>query len=263
MTPADQRAPELRLPEMTVGAERILGVASELFYRRGIHAVGVDTIAAESGITKRTLYDRFGSKDNLVVAYLQARHEAWWTRLEQRLATAPAPRVLCVFDAYVHDPLPSERGCPFLNAAGELPSDHPAHRVVRAHKEAVRQRLVELVRDDRPDLDDPEEAADHVFLLLEGAVTHRGIDQGDRLLSAARGMAAELLEDPGDPDRLRGTGGGSAELDEEHADDDEADAGEHTSGEGLVPDHPGEEGDRHDAESRPETVGDPDGNPGS
>ncbi|MDQ4084268.1 MAG: TetR/AcrR family transcriptional regulator, partial [Actinomycetota bacterium] len=54
---------------LTPGAQRILDVASELFYWRGIHAVGVDTIAAESGVTKRTLYDRFGSKDGLVVAY--------------------------------------------------------------------------------------------------------------------------------------------------------------------------------------------------
>ena len=77
---------------LTPRARRILEVASRLFYLHGIHAVGVDTIAAESGVTKRTLYDRFGSKDALVTAYLQERHDTWWARLEQRLASASRPR---------------------------------------------------------------------------------------------------------------------------------------------------------------------------
>lgn len=185
---------ELVVPEMTPGAQRILAVASDLFYRRGIHAVGVDTIAAESGITKRTLYDRFGSKDHLVEVYLQARHAAWWVRLEERLAEAPRPRVLAVFDAYVDDPLPSDRGCGFLNAAGELPSEHPAQAVVRAHKRAVRRLLAELVREERPDLEDPDGTADEVFLLLEGSIAHRGLGDGDALMRRARERATQLLE---------------------------------------------------------------------
>jgi len=68
-------------PRLTPGARRILEVASALFYRHGIHAIGVDTIAAESGVTKRTLYDRFGSKDELVAAYLRARDERWRARV--------------------------------------------------------------------------------------------------------------------------------------------------------------------------------------
>ncbi|SCG72402.1 transcriptional regulator, TetR family [Micromonospora humi] len=178
------------MPTLTPGARRILQVASELFYRRGIHAVGVDTIAAESGLTKRTLYDRFGSKEKLVTVYLQARHEAWWARLEQRIAEARAPRVLAVFDAYLGDPLATDRGCAFLNAAGELPVGHPAHRVVRAHKQAVRRRLAELLQGE---VDDPDATADHLFLLLEGGVAHRGVDRHDHLLSAARTMAERLV----------------------------------------------------------------------
>lgn len=188
LTPAD-----LDVPRLTAGARRILEVATELFYRHGIHAVGVDTIAAESGVTKRTLYDRFGSKDGLITVCLQARHQAWWARLEERVAGAPNPRVLAVFAAYAEDQLPSDRGCAFLNAAAELPSDHPGYRVIRAHKKAVRQRIGELLRQDRPDLNDPEEMADRLFLLVEGAISHRGIDGDDRLQITARTMAERMV----------------------------------------------------------------------
>ena len=130
---------------LTPGARRILEVASQLFYRDGIHAVGVDTIAAESGVTKRTLYDRFGSKDALVAAYLRRRHELWWQQFEQRIAGAESPRALVVFDAYLDDATMVSRGCAFVNAAAELPRDHAAYTAIREHKQAVRDRLAELV----------------------------------------------------------------------------------------------------------------------
>ncbi|MCK1803588.1 TetR/AcrR family transcriptional regulator [Brevibacterium sp. R8603A2] len=180
---------------LSPGARRILDTASALFYEHGIHTVGVDTIAARSGITKRTLYDRFGSKDALVTAYLQARHEAWWDDLERRIDRALAPRVLAVFDAYASTGLPSVRGCAFLNAAGELPLDHPGQAVIRAHKTAVRRRLGELLHADHPDLSDRGSLAEHLFLLLEGAIAHRGVDGDDRRLVRARGLAAQLLGD--------------------------------------------------------------------
>ncbi|WP_308798064.1 TetR/AcrR family transcriptional regulator [Agromyces silvae] len=188
-------AGRLRVPELTPGAARILTVASELFYRRGIHAIGVDTIAVESGVTKRTLYDRFGSKDGLVTVYLQARHREWWDRLEERIAQAPSPRVLAVFDAYAGDPLPNDRGCAFLNAAGELPADHPAYGVVRAHKLAVRRRIDELLAEDHREPAAREQLGEHLFLLLEGAIAHTGIDGDDALLRRVRTLAEHLLND--------------------------------------------------------------------
>ncbi|MCP3425591.1 TetR/AcrR family transcriptional regulator [Rothia sp. AR01] len=193
---AGETAEVLKVPELTPGARRIVEVAAELFYRRGIHAVGVDTIARESGITKRTLYDRFGSKDALVAVYLQARHQRWWERLERRIAGAPWPRALAVFDAYADDEWSSERGCAFLNAAGELPAEHPAYRVVRAHKRAVRDRLAGLVRADCPDAENPEALTEHLFLLLEGAIAHRGLDGDATSLASARGLAEHLLQRP-------------------------------------------------------------------
>lgn len=180
---------------LTPGARRILDTASELFYDRGIHAVGVDTIAAESGVTKRTLYDRFGSKDTLVAAYLERRHDQWWSLWRQRVEAAPPPRALTVFDSYLIDAPTSARGCAFLNAAAELPQSHPAYEVVRRHKRLVRERLEELIADD-PGVSHPDQLAEHLFLLLEGAIAHRGIDGSTERLTRARALAAQLLSGP-------------------------------------------------------------------
>ena len=190
-TTSTERAQDLRPPELTPGARRIVEAASELFYRHGIHAVGVDTIARESGITKRTLYDRFGSKDALVTAYLQVRHQAWWDHLEERIAQTSSPRVLTVFDVYAQGAC--DRGCPFLNAAGELAVDHPGYRVVRAHKRAVRERLADLVSVDHPHVADPGLMAEQLFLLLEGAIAHRGLDGDAHLFGTARSLAERLV----------------------------------------------------------------------
>lgn len=177
-------------PRMTPAARRILEAAAELFVAHGIHAVGVDRIAAESGVTKRTLYDRFGSKDALVAAYLQARHDAWWERWEARTRDEPSPRALAVFDAYAEAPGVA-RGCAFLNAAGELPEEHPGFAVIREHKRLVRERLEALIAQDG--VDDAAALAEHVFLLVEGAVAHRGIDGDAARLARARAIAGALL----------------------------------------------------------------------
>ncbi len=181
-----------RASTLTPGARRILDAASQLFYERGIQAVGVDAIASASGVTKRTLYDRFGSKEALVTAYLERRDASWWARWEQRLANAPSPRALTVFDAYREDADSSGRGCAFLNAAAELPEGHPALPVIRTHKRRVRQRIEELVSEDSQA--EPASLADHLFLLAEGAVAQQAVDgDTDRLLHA-RALAAGLFE---------------------------------------------------------------------
>lgn len=178
--------------QLTDGARKILDSASELFYRNGIHAVGVDAIAAGAGVTKRTLYDRFGSKDALVVAYLTERDRRWWERFEERLATAPRPRVLAVFDSYRADVDEGDRGCAFINAAAELPFSHPAYDVIRDHKQRVHERMAQLVSEDGV-ADDPREVAEHLYLLLEGAVSHRGIDGSDQRLRRAGELAERIL----------------------------------------------------------------------
>lgn len=171
---------------MTTPAGRLLlERASELFYAEGITAVGVAGIAEAAGVTKKTLYDCFGSKAALVAAYLQRRHDLWWAHLQERLAADPS--VLTLVDAYLAHPwFDTDRGCAFQRAAAELPDDHPGRAVVRAHKEAVRAEIERLVEGDRA-------LADHLFLLLEGALARRGVEGTTAGLEAARRCAHALV----------------------------------------------------------------------
>ncbi|PSL00890.1 TetR family transcriptional regulator [Murinocardiopsis flavida] len=183
---------------LTPAARRILDVASELFYQRGIRAVGVDTIAAESGITKRTLYDRFGSKEALVAAYLGARDERWRAFVESRIAAVPAgspARVLAPFDALAEwtAPPPSARGCAFLNAFGELPEpDHPARAVVIGEKTWLRDRFRALLAE--AGAARPDGLAVQLLSLHEGAVVAYSM-AGERGAAAEARAAARVLLD--------------------------------------------------------------------
>lgn len=183
------------LDHLTPGARRILEVASGLFYEQGIHPVGVDTIAAESKVTKPILYKNFGNKDGLVTAYLRHRHTTWWSALEAVIAVADRPRALAFFDVYAENARTITRGCAYLNAAAELAEDHPAYPVIRQHKHLVWKRLAELIAEDRPDAAEPSRLADHLFLLLEGAFAHHRI-YGPGLLVEGREIAEELLRAP-------------------------------------------------------------------
>lgn len=183
---------QVQTPALTPGARRILDAAERLFYAQGIHAVGVEAIAAEAGMTKRTLYNRFGSKEALVEAYLRQRHERWWVRLQERLAVAPEPRVLAVFDSYRDDADGALHGCAFLNAAAELRGDHPGLTVIREHKQAVREKVQRLIAAERGK-EAAQRLTEHVFLLLEGAIAQRGVDPDGRSLEIAQGLARELL----------------------------------------------------------------------
>lgn len=179
---------------LTPGARRILEVASELFYWRGIHAVGVDTIAAESGVTKRTLYDRFGSKDALVAAYLAARDRRWRELVLARLDAAgsdPPARVLAPFDVLPEWLVPSSRGCSFVNAFAELPDvDHPGRRLVVAEKTWLRDLFRTQLGE--AGVAEPDILATQLLSLHEGAiVSHAIVGEVDAAASAR--AAAEAL----------------------------------------------------------------------
>jgi len=152
--------------------ERILAVARDLFYRRGIHAVGVDAIAEAAGTNKMTLYRHFSSKDELVTACLRmiaAKVIAEWDAITAAHPCDPRGE-LTAWLQHIGQWFMAEagRGCALANAAVELPDpDHPARQVVREHKSAVRDRLARLCRD--AGLCDPDAAASQVFLICEGA----------------------------------------------------------------------------------------------
>jgi AcrR family transcriptional regulator len=180
---------------LTPGAQRILDVASELFYRRGIHAVGVDTVAAESGVTKRTLYDRFGSKDGLIVAYLQTRDRRWRDLVTSRLDAEhadPLQRVLVPFDVLPEWLAASTRGCSFVNAFAELPEpDHPGRQVVVAEKKWLRDLFRELLTD--AGARDPDGLAVQLLSLHEGAIISYAMADEANAPHSARAAAETLV----------------------------------------------------------------------
>ncbi len=172
----------------------MLAAASLLFYTHGIHSVGVAAIAAEAGVTKKSLYDTFGSKDNLILAYLKVRRDGWSQALERALAESPAPRALAFFDAQEDSTQDHTRGCAFINAAGELPADHPGREVISTHKHYVRTRLLEVLRGDGLQDLDLESLTDHLFLLHEGALAQISVTGLTGPLTTARHHAHVLLE---------------------------------------------------------------------
>jgi AcrR family transcriptional regulator len=180
---------------LTPAARRILDVASELFYWRGIHAVGVDTIAAESGITKRTLYDRFGSKDALVLAYLRERDHRWRDLVLARVDREhgdDAQRVLAPFDALEEWLASESRGCAFVNAFAELPDPgHPARQVIGDSKRWLRELFGGLLVASRAR--QPELLARQLFTLHEGAIIAFSVMADRTAARDARAAAAVLL----------------------------------------------------------------------
>ncbi|OIJ99254.1 TetR family transcriptional regulator [Streptomyces sp. MUSC 14] len=181
--------------------ERLLAAAARRFYADGVSATGIDTITAEAGVAKMSLYNNFSSKSDLVRAYLDARHEEWLGLYRRRLEGTRNARegVLAVFDAYAdHAAFAYEhgfRGCGLLNAAAELPAGDEGRAVVRRHKEEVESLIaghLEHLLPDRPQ--EVRTVAEHLAFLLEGAMARAGLEGADTRLEHARTMAAGLLD---------------------------------------------------------------------
>ena len=180
--------------------DRLMEAARILFYNHGIGGTGIDSIVQRAGVAKKSLYNNFASKADLVNQYLQARHAEWLGLYDLRLAQAgdPAQRILAVFDAYQdhaeHDYERGFRGCGLLNAAAELEAGAPGRDAVRRHKEEVEsliaQHLARLLPDE-PDRVAP--LAAQLAFLLEGAMVRAGLEGTSARVIAARAMARDLL----------------------------------------------------------------------
>ena len=180
--------------------EKVFQTASRLFYQSGYRAVGVDTIAAESGIGKMTLYRHYPSKDDLIVSYLRDSNEVFWRNFEKITENASTPRgkLLAFFEAlqeYTATPLC--HGCPFLNVATEYPdTDYPGHRAAIEHKQSVRARFRQLAKE--AGTKKPDVLADQLFLLMDGAYTASRMFGADNpashLAEAARVLIDSSLE---------------------------------------------------------------------
>jgi AcrR family transcriptional regulator len=175
--------------------ERLLDAASELFYDHGVHTVGIDAIIDHAGVAKASLYNTFGSKEELVRAYLEARYEA---RRETMLAAMemyedPKGKLLAVFNVLATTVRqPGFRGCAFANASAESERDSAAADVTRK----VRAWLLRVMTEQVTALGatDPGRLARQLTLLFDGALAQARLDQGLAAATAAR-AAAELLID--------------------------------------------------------------------
>lgn len=181
---------------MTPAARRVLEAAARLFYERGIHAVGVDLIAAEAGVTKKTLYDRFGCKEQVVVEYLADRDERWRAFLAHYLnfaQPAPTARVLAVFDASrAWSAKYSSKGCSMVNAHAEISDpSHPAYPIITGQKQWMLALFTDLAGDITS-----KGAGDlgrTLMLLHEGALVAQGLDIFADPIGHARQQAQALL----------------------------------------------------------------------
>ncbi|WP_261540128.1 TetR/AcrR family transcriptional regulator [Burkholderia multivorans] len=181
--------------------DRLLNAAAILFYNDGIAATGIDAIVKKAGVAKKSLYNNFASKADVVAQYLQIRHAEWLSLYEARVrqAQGPAERVLAVFDAYAdhaeHAYERGFRGCGLLNAAAEFPAGDAGREAVRAHKEEVeallRKHLAELLPGDGKRA---TQLARHLAFLLEGGIVRAGLEGSSDCVVQSRDIAASLLE---------------------------------------------------------------------
>lgn len=177
--------------------ERIAAIAAEQFHEHGITSTGVDALSRAAGISKRTLYQRFGSKDALIVAAYESLdlpvYEMFTVPVE---AASDTPRgqldgLFVQLEAMVR--LPQFRGCPFTNAAGELADpDHPAHAVVRRHKERLRRWV--LVRCRAAGASQPERLSRQLMLVFAGAQADALVQRSPRPVRDAREVARGLVD---------------------------------------------------------------------
>ncbi len=182
-------------PPASAARDRILETASRLFYARGLRAIGVDTIIAESGVAKATFYKHFPAKDDLIAAYLDRVDAAWTGQLHSAAEAAgpePADQLVGLFDALtIACRRDGYRGCGFINAAAEsTPGTAPHERTV-AHKQRVLDWMRELAQ--RAGAERPDQLARSLALLLDGGLSSGALDADPEAAEAARATAAQLV----------------------------------------------------------------------
>src|SRR5882757_4622884 len=180
------------LPAKPAMKDRILETVDRLFYLQGIRAIGVDTIAAEIGISKRTLYNHFPSKDALIAAYLARRFVA-----PRPSDKSPVEQILGTFDSLERRFASRDfRGCPFVNAVAELGSeDHSVRKIAVAFKESRRLWFRDLLL--QLGTSDAEGLATQLTLLVDGSIAQDLVRNDPAMARAAKEAARVLLKNAG------------------------------------------------------------------
>lgn len=175
--------------------ERLLAAAEQLFYEEGINLVGIDRIIERAGVAKASLYDVFGSKEELIRSYLAARFERRKARLTEKLARyrSPKEKLLGVFDAMgeiVSEP--GYRGCPFVRASAETPDKSKARTVCDESRQWTHDLFVQLAKD--AGASNPKKLAKQLVVLYDGAMTAASMDREPQAAATARAIAAGLVD---------------------------------------------------------------------
>jgi AcrR family transcriptional regulator len=176
--------------------ERLLQAANELFYDEGVHTVGIDRVIERAGVAKASLYGTFGSKDELVRAYLERRALVRRGQIAQRIAQHddPRERVLSIFDFLAEIVVePTYRGCAFVNASAEEPrAESKIRRVCNDQREWVRALFTDLVRD--MGVADAGRLGRQLGVLYDGVMIGASMDRDPSIVYEARAMAVDLLD---------------------------------------------------------------------
>jgi AcrR family transcriptional regulator len=174
--------------------ERLLEAANELIYEEGVHTVGIDRVIERAGVAKASLYNTFGSKDELVRAYLEDRHARMAARITRHLEryTDPRDRLLGVFEAQGElFAEPTFRGCAFVSASAESPGD-AVSRASDDYRGWVRGLLAGLARE--AGAADPEQLGRQLHMIYDGASLSARMDRDPAASVTARAAAAALLD---------------------------------------------------------------------
>ena len=172
--------------------------ALEVFYRNGFHATGMDMLAAETNVSKTSMYKHFRTKEDLILASLRLRDEMfrnWLVRRMEELAESPRGQLLALYDA-LGEWFEEEtyNSCMFIKAASEYPEmDHPIHLISAEHKRLIRKHLIELCRE--AGAADPEALARRLLLLKEGAIVTAHVQGADGVAMDAKKAAALFIDD--------------------------------------------------------------------
>ena len=182
--------PSRRIP----ARERLLAAADELFYEHGINTVGIDRVIEHAGVAKASLYDCFGSKEELIRAYLKGRGENRRARIAERMAVQKTPRdkILSAFDVLADVVAqPNYRGCAFQRASAEAAAGGMIMNTCDELRAWIRAQFTELAREAK--VADPEFTGKQLMLLYDGASASAYLDGNKQAPRGARAMAAKLL----------------------------------------------------------------------
>jgi AcrR family transcriptional regulator len=160
--------------------ERLLAAANELFYAEGVQTVGIDRIIERAGVAKASLYNLFGSKEELVAAYLASRHDRTTSRLTEAIASVHDPRqkILAVFDAQAQQyQEPDFRGCAFIAASTEAPSGGLVEQAADQFRAWIRSMFIDLA--EQAGARDPASLGRQLHLIYDGAGLAARMDHHD------------------------------------------------------------------------------------